>query len=117
MNETMILQNLEAIAEKLGVQVNYENLKKKHVYSKGGLCRLKEDKLVIVDSNLHLSEKIDILADALSQFNLEDIYMPPAVRKILAKKDTTTIIEEKDSSQEQEGSELKDSSERSDTKE
>jgi len=105
MNETMILQNLEAIAEKMDIQVNYENLKKKHVYSKGGLCRLKEDKLVIIDSNLHLSEKIDILVDALSQFNLEDIYMPPAVRKILVKKDTTAITEEKDSSQEQEGTE------------
>ena len=117
MNETMILQNLEAIAEKLGVQVNYENLKKRHVYSKGGLCRLKEDKLVIIDSNLHLSEKIDILADALSQFNLEDIYMPPAVRKILAKKDSTTHTEGKDSNQEQKGTELTDSAERSAKKE
>ena len=86
MNETMILQNLEEIAEKLSVKVNYENLRKRHIFSKGGFCRIKEDKIVIIDTTLNLSEKIDILADALSQFDLEDIYMPPAVRKILASK-------------------------------
>jgi len=86
MNETMILQNLEAIAEKLRVKVHYENLRKRHIFSKGGLYRLKGDQVVIIESSLNLSEKIDILADALSQFNLEDIYMPPAVRKILASK-------------------------------
>ena len=86
MNETMILQNLEAIAEKLSIKVQYENLRKRHIFSKGGLYRLREDKVVIIESTLNLSEKINILADALSQFNLEDIYMPPAVRKILASK-------------------------------
>jgi hypothetical protein len=86
MNETMILQNLEAIAEKMSIQVNYENLRKKHIFSKGGLCRLKEDKVVIIDTTLNLSEKIDVLSDALSQFDLEDIYMPPAVRKIVTQK-------------------------------
>lgn len=86
MNETMILQNLEAIAEKMSIQVNYENLRKEHIFSKGGLCRLKEDKVVIIDTTLNLSEKIDVLSDALSQFDLEDIYMPPAVRKIVTQK-------------------------------
>lgn len=86
MNETMILQNLEAIAEKMSIQVNYENLRKKHIFSKGGLCRLKEDKVVIIDTTLNLSEKIDVLSDALSQFDLEDIYMPPAIRKIVTQK-------------------------------
>ena len=80
MNESMVLQNLEAIAEKLSVKVQYENIRKKYIFSKGGLYRLKEDRVVIIESSLNLSEKIDILADALSQFELEDIYMPPAVR-------------------------------------
>jgi len=86
MNETMILQNLEAIAERLNIKVQYENLRKRHIFSKGGLYKLKGDKVVIIDNTLNLSEKIDILADALSQFDLEDIYMPPAIRKIVARK-------------------------------
>ncbi len=91
MNETMILQNLEAIAEKLDIKVNYENLRKKNIFSKGGMYRLKDDKAVVIDSNLNLSEKIDVLADALSQFDLEDIYMPPAVRKIITGKSDKTV--------------------------
>jgi len=90
MNETMILQNLEAIAEKLDIEVKFENLRKKHIFSKGGMYRLKEDKAVVIDCNLNLSEKIDVLADALRQFDLEDIYMPPAVRKIITGKSDKT---------------------------
>jgi len=86
MKETMILQSLEAIAEKLGIKVQYENLRKRHIFSKGGLCKLKGNKVVIIDNTINLSEKIDILADALSQFDLEDVYMPPVVRKILVSK-------------------------------
>jgi hypothetical protein len=102
MNETTILQNLEAIAEKLDVKVNYENLRKRHVFSKGGFCRLKEDKIVIIDNTLNLSDKIDVLADALSQLDLEDIYMPPAVRKILDRKSNMNTSSDQSHNQQEE---------------
>lgn len=102
MNETTILQNLEAIAEKLNIKVNYENLRKRHVFSKGGFCRLKEDKIVIIDNTLNLSEKIDVLADALSRLDLEDMYMPPAVRKILDRKSNITISSDQSYNQQEE---------------
>lgn len=91
MNESTILQNLEAIAERLDIKVHYENLRKRHIYSKGGFCRLKDDKIVIIDNTLNLSERIDVLAGALSQLDLEDVYMPPAVRTILDRKNPVTI--------------------------
>jgi hypothetical protein len=93
MNETTILQNLEGIAEKLNLKVSYENLRKLRVFSKGGLYRFKDDKTVLIEKSLILSEKIDTLADALSQFNLEEIFIPPAVRKILAGKSSTAAGE------------------------
>ena len=102
MNDTTILQNLEAIAEKLNIKVNYENLRKRHVFSKGGFCRLKDDKIVIIDNTLNLSEKIDVLADALSQLDLEDMYMPPAVRKILDRKSNVTISSDPSQNQQEE---------------
>ena len=89
MNETTILQHLEEIAEKLNLKVNYENLRKLHIFSKGGFYRLQEDHIVLIENTLNLSEKIEILADALGQYDLEDIYMPPAVRKILDRKANT----------------------------
>jgi hypothetical protein len=91
MNETTILQHLEDIAEKLNLKVNYENLRKLHIFSKGGFYRLQEDHIVIIENTLNLSEKIEILADALGHYDLEDIYMPPAVRKILDRKANTNL--------------------------
>ena len=89
MNETTILQNLEGIAEKLNLKVSYENLRKLHVFSKGGLYRFKDDRTVLIEKSLILSDKIDTLADALTQFDLEEIYIPPALRKILAGRAST----------------------------
>lgn len=94
MNETTILQHLEDIAEKLTLRVNYENLRKLNIFSKGGFYRLQEDRIVLIEKSLTLSEKIEILSDALANYNLEDIYMPPAVRKLLAGKISTDQAEE-----------------------
>ena len=93
MNETTILQTLEGIAEKLNLKVSYENLRKLRVFSKGGLYRFKDDRTVLIEKSLILSEKIDTLADALAQFDLEEIYISPAVRKILAGKTNTQADE------------------------
>lgn len=86
MNESALLQHLEGIAEKLNLKVNYQNLRKLSIYSRGGLYRLKEEQVVLIETSLTLSEKIETLADALSRFNLEDISMPPLVRKIIDSK-------------------------------
>jgi len=37
------------------------------------------------------TEKIEIIADALGNYDLEDVYMPPAVRKILDRKADTNL--------------------------
>ncbi len=84
--ESTLYQNLEEIAEKLQIKVACENLRKHHIFSKGGTYRFKETRVVLMAKGLTLSEKIDILADALAQYNLEQIYMPPAVRKLIESK-------------------------------
>jgi hypothetical protein len=94
MNESALLQHLEGIAEKLALTVNYQNLRKLGIYSRGGLYRLKEEQVVLIETSLTLSEKIDTLADALSRFNLEDVSMPPLVRKIIDGKKTADAQDE-----------------------
>ena len=79
------------------------------MFSKGGLCRVKDDKLIIIDTTLNLSEKIDVLADALSQFDLEDIYMPPVVRKTVLRKSDKNADEDTNSIHDQEVSASKES--------
>ncbi len=94
MNESALLQHLEGIAEKLSLTVNYQNLRKLGIYSRGGLYRLKEEQVVLIETSLTLSEKIDTLADALSRFNLDDVSMPPLVRKVIDGKKTAVMADE-----------------------
>ena len=94
MNESALLQHLEGIAEKLALKVNYQNLRKLGIYSRGGLYRLKEEQVVLIETSLTLSEKIDTLADALSRFNLDDVSMPPLVRKVIDGKKTAGAPDE-----------------------
>lgn len=78
MNDDVILQELENIFEKLGITIRYE--KGNFV---GGLCRIKEDKIVILNKKLHIKKKIMLLAEELSRFNIDEIFILPAVKEII----------------------------------
>ncbi len=78
MNSQEILEQLEALAQKMSIKVRYEKCK-----SRGGLCRLKQDQVLIVRRGLTVPEKVDVLALALCRFPLEDYYLMPEVRKLL----------------------------------
>ncbi len=86
MKESEILQHLEDVAEKLNIKVCYENLRKTKVTLRSGVCRVRDENRIIVDSGLTLSEKIDVFLESLSRFDLENIYIPPAIRKLLERR-------------------------------
>jgi hypothetical protein len=83
MKESDVLQNLEEIAQELKIKIYKVNLKKYSSYSiKGGLCRVKEEHRIIVDKNLHLSEKIDVIIEALQKFDLASVTINPYVKRL-----------------------------------
>ncbi len=86
MRESTVLHNLEEIAVQLDVKVCTVNLRKYSYGIKGGLCKLKGQYRVFIDKHLHLSEKIDILIDALQNFDLESVLIDPDVKKFFKKK-------------------------------
>jgi 3'-phosphoadenosine 5'-phosphosulfate sulfotransferase (PAPS reductase)/FAD synthetase len=88
MKESEILQHLEEIAEKLSIKVQQVNLRKDYYNLKSGLCKVRGEPRIIVDKHLHLSEKIDVLIDALAEFDIEDLYINPYVRKLFEKRST-----------------------------
>lgn len=55
---------------------------------KSGLCKVRGEPRIIVDKHLHLSEKIDVLIDALSEFDIEGLYVNPYVRRLFEKRST-----------------------------
>ena len=53
---------------------------------KGGVCRLKEKIMVVYDAHASLNERNRLILDAISQMNLDYIYLPPRVRELVETK-------------------------------
>jgi hypothetical protein len=49
--------------------------------SRGGLCTVNDRRVVFVDPRAPLPERLDVLASALASLDLDDVFLPPAVRQ------------------------------------
>ncbi len=83
MKESAIYQGLEDIAQMLDVKVCTVNMRKYSYSIKSGLCRVKGEYRVILDKHLHLSEKIDVLVDALQTFDFDISSLEPPIKKLM----------------------------------
>ena len=86
MNEATVLQHLEEIADRLGVRLRYENLGQSGIRSEGGFCRVSGNPMILINRRDSRSRKILVLAKSLNKLNLDGIFIPPAVRKIIENK-------------------------------
>jgi hypothetical protein len=83
MNESCLLEHLEEIARRLGVELRYENLYHGVVRIEGGYCRVAGKPMILIDRRDSRDQKIRILCNSLTKLNLQGIFIPPAVRKVL----------------------------------
>jgi len=83
MNEEVLLNQLEELAEKLEILVRDENINIEESSSTGGICRIEGKYVVILHSKATVKEKIQVMIKALHQFDLSDIYMKPVIRELL----------------------------------
>lgn len=80
-----VLEYLEDLALKLGVEVVYGKLENKDFFATGGLCKVKGVYKIFIDPSETIERRIEILAGALSSFDREEIYILPYIREILQK--------------------------------
>ena len=83
MKVTEQLQELEAVAEKLGVKICYEPMTGL-ISGRAGLCRVRGEYRVIVDRRLKPAERAQIVADALMRFDTDAVQMPDELRQMLS---------------------------------
>lgn len=83
MVEATILQQLEELAEALGVKVFYESLNQEEFVVRSGTCTLRGQLMVIIDRRLPTADRIRVLADCLARFDLSTIYLVPAIRELI----------------------------------
>ncbi|MBK8252245.1 MAG: hypothetical protein IPK82_06200 [Polyangiaceae bacterium] len=83
MELAQLYQELCAAARKLGVEVRAEPFDpglSDATRPRGGLCSIRGKQLILVDSRGSLPDRIATLAGALSQLDLESVFLTPIVR-------------------------------------
>ena len=78
MTNELILQGLETLIQNLSIDLRYEKGD-----FKGGLCKIKNQAVIIINDKLPIDKKIKIMAKELKLLNLEQIYIRPALRKVI----------------------------------
>ncbi len=84
MSEEETLFALETLAKTLDVEVRYE----KGDFS-GGLCRIDDKAILLLQKADPLYRKISILARELGTCNLDSIYIVPALRTLIEEEATS----------------------------
>jgi len=72
---------MEQAATDLGLEVRYENIAKPG-YA-GGLCRVKDTWVVILNKGAPTGEQVEALASALATRDTEGVFLPPDVRDLV----------------------------------
>jgi len=85
LDATTLLVLLEELASGLEIEVRYESMDSEAAFSSGGLCRIREKVVIIINQKAALQDKIKILGRALNRMDLGPVYMKPALREFLEK--------------------------------
>ena len=75
MTEDELQLELEQAAQEIGVHIRYE----KGDFD-GGYCILREEKIIVVNKKLSPPKKCSVIAQALGEYGIENVYMKPIVR-------------------------------------
>ena len=73
-----ILQELKDLAQQLGAVVRFEKGD-----FKGGYCLLKENKIIVINKMANYQRKVMILAAALKELGIEEMYLSPKIREVI----------------------------------
>ncbi|KPK91981.1 hypothetical protein AMJ80_06965 [bacterium SM23_31] len=80
MDAQQLLQELENLAARLDIAVRYDDGD-----FKGGMCRIKSDRIIIINKKLTNEGKIAVLARELGTLDLSTIYILPKLRERIYK--------------------------------
>jgi hypothetical protein len=85
MDEDVVIEQLEELARGFGIEIRYEpmSVDEESINVIGGLCKLRGEKLLIINAKAPARDKIRALAQALNHFDLDLIYIKPAIRALL----------------------------------
>ena len=74
---------MESAAGKAGIEVCYKNLIDEDVNIGSGLCKVRQEKKLIIDSRLGTRSRWMVLARELKTVELDSLFLPPLVRDLI----------------------------------
>lgn len=77
MTDSQLLQEFEALAERLDIQVSRVDLEG----SPGGLCTVRGERRFILHHRLDVSTQVEIFAREFARLPLDDVYVVPRLRE------------------------------------
>lgn len=83
MDNKKVFHELCGVAERLGIRVMQRVLKTRPIRVQSGLCTVRGEPRIIIDRNLSDAEKVEVIAEGLSSFDLEGIFLVPHLREVL----------------------------------
>jgi len=83
MDDNTTLNQLEELAQRLGLTIRYESLRSEGFTHTGGFCRIHGQDFVIFNKKATRLEKIHIFTNVLQRYDLSKIYILPSLREIL----------------------------------
>ncbi len=78
MDYSILLKELENIAQQLGIKIRYE----KGNFD-GGYCILKDQKILVINKKLFDSRKSSIIARGIAEIGIDNLYIKPAIRRFI----------------------------------
>lgn len=78
MTSEQLLKELEELASRSGIGIRFE----KGDFD-GGYCILKEDRLIVVNKKLDPPHRASVVAQAIAEVGVDEIYLKPAVREFI----------------------------------
>jgi hypothetical protein len=80
-----IYQELKDLAEKLDLIVSEQSFRASGISVSSGFCIIKGKMHCIIDRNISLRKKTEVLARAIYDLPHENLYVVPAVREVIQK--------------------------------
>jgi hypothetical protein len=78
MTHEQLIKELEDLAEKSSIALRYE----KGDFD-GGYCVLKTERIIVINKRLAPQKRTSVLAQALAEVGIEEVYLKPAVREFI----------------------------------
>lgn len=83
MKSEQIFVELKNLSEKLNITLIEHNFRKTGIKVRSGFCIVKGKNHFIVDKDLSIHKKNELIAEYLSNLDYENIYIVPAVRDFI----------------------------------